>query len=72
VISGSLGARDTQYAKYGQPETRRHTTSERDSVKALLKYVLKNRIPHSVRSQNPLTFWVKDQQGQIVEIAEVK
>ncbi len=72
VISGSLGARDSQYAKYGQPETRRHTTSERDSVKALLKYVLKNRIPHSVRSQNPLTFWVKDQQGQIVEITEVK
>ncbi|MEN9220053.1 MAG: hypothetical protein Q6K08_04520 [Thermostichales cyanobacterium GMQP_bins_62] len=64
VISGSLGDSASQ--------TRRHSASERDSVKALLKHVIKNRIPHSVRSQNPLVFWVKDLQGQIVEIAEVK
>ncbi|GAB4213465.1 MAG: hypothetical protein OHK0012_09630 [Synechococcales cyanobacterium] len=68
VISGSLSS--DRNATYSQ--NLRHTTTERDSVKALLKYVIKNRIAHSVRSQNPLTFWVKDGQGQIVEITEVR
>lgn len=50
----------------------RHTSFEKDAVKALLKYVTKQKISHSVRSENPLVFWIRDSAGQIIEIAEVK
>lgn len=50
----------------------RHTSFEKEAVKALLKYVTKQQISHSVRSENPLIFWIRDAAGQIIEIAEVK
>ncbi len=49
----------------------RHTSFDRDAVKALLKYVVKKKISHSVRSEKPLVVWIRDQEGQIIEIAEV-
>ena len=49
----------------------RHTSYDRDTVRAVLKAVIKKRISHSVRAQKPLSFWVRDAKGQIVEIAEV-
>lgn len=50
----------------------RHTSFEKEAVKALLKYITKQKISHSVRSENPLVFWIRDAAGQIIEIAEVK
>lgn len=49
----------------------RHTSFDREGVKALLKYLVKKGISHSVRSEKPLVFWVRDAVGQIVEIAEM-
>lgn len=49
----------------------RHTSYDRDTVRALLKAVIKKRISHSVRSQKPLSFWIRDAKGQIVEIVEI-
>jgi catechol 2,3-dioxygenase-like lactoylglutathione lyase family enzyme len=49
----------------------RHTSFDREGVKALLKYLVKKGVSHSVRSEKPLVFWVRDAAGQIVEIAEL-
>lgn len=53
------------------PTRSRHISFDRDAIKALLKYVVKRRIPHSVRTEKPLCFWIRDPQGQIIEMAEV-
>ncbi len=50
----------------------RHTTYEREALKALLKRINKQGIRNSVRSEKPFVFWVRDHQGQIVEFAEIK
>jgi len=49
----------------------RHTTYEREALKALLKRINKQGIRSSVRSEKPFVFWVRDHQGQIVEFAEI-
>ncbi len=50
----------------------RHTSHERESLKALLKRINKQGIRNSVRSEKPFVFWVRDEQGQIIEFAEMK
>ncbi|MFS8855157.1 VOC family protein [Synechococcus sp. H55.7] len=50
----------------------RHTTYEREALKALLKRINKQGIRNSVRSEKPFVFWVRDHQGQIIEFAEIK
>ncbi|MEN9202373.1 MAG: hypothetical protein Q6K80_03475 [Thermostichus sp. DG_1_6_bins_120] len=50
----------------------RHTSYERESLKALLKWINKQGIRNSVRSEKPFVFWVRDAQGQIIEFAEIK
>lgn len=50
----------------------RHTSYERESLKALLKRINKQGIRNSVRSEKPFVFWVRDDQGRIIEFAEVK
>ena len=49
----------------------RHTTYEREALKALLKRINKQGIRNSVRSEKPFVFWVRDHQGQIIEFAEI-
>jgi hypothetical protein len=75
---GSGGSGQYRPPQYGSrpsaapPSSRyRHTSYDRDTVRALLKTVVKKRVSHSVRSQKPLAFWVRDAKGQIVEITEV-
>ncbi|MEN9224189.1 MAG: hypothetical protein Q6M54_01830 [Thermostichus sp. DRC_bins_24] len=50
----------------------RHTSHERESLKALLRRINKQGIRNSVRSEKPFVFWVRDEQGQIIEFAEMK
>ncbi len=50
----------------------RHTTYEREALKALLKRINKQGIRNSVRSEKPFVFWVRDHQGQIIEFAEIR
>ncbi|MGQ9838166.1 MAG: hypothetical protein ACUVRV_09425 [Cyanobacteriota bacterium] len=50
----------------------RHVSHERESLKALLKRINKQGIRNSVRSEKPFVFWVRDEQGQIIEFAEMK
>ncbi len=50
----------------------RHTSYEREALKALLRRINKQGIRNSVRSEKPLVFWVRDPQGQIIEFAELK
>jgi hypothetical protein len=82
IIVGSPGQPDASLQSTGiptystsqsgaLPERFRHTSFDRDTVKAVLKVVIKKKISHSVRSEKPLIFWVKDTAGQIVEFAEV-
>ncbi len=67
TYAGQRGGRST-----GTAVRLRHTSFEKEAVKALLKYVTKQKISHSVRSENPLVFWIRDGAGQIIELAEVK
>ncbi|MDX2271548.1 MAG: hypothetical protein NW237_06295 [Cyanobacteriota bacterium] len=71
---GSVGSVGSPYPRpSGSPTSRfRHTSYDRDTIKALLQYVIKQRITHSVRSEKPLTFWVRDAAGEIVEISQVQ
>ncbi len=71
IIPGSTEAGSSQTYDRSVPSRYRHTSFDRDAVKALLKYIVKKDISHSVRSERPLVVWIRDPEGEIVEIAEV-
>ncbi len=50
----------------------RHVCFDRQCVEKLLRRVRRLGLKYKLRSENPLVFWVKDSQGKIIEIAEVK
>ncbi|MEM9567974.1 MAG: hypothetical protein AAF974_06660 [Cyanobacteria bacterium P01_E01_bin.34] len=53
------------------PNRRRHVSFDRDGLKAIQQYLKKKAIPHSIRSEKPLVFLVREPSGQVVEMAEI-
>jgi hypothetical protein len=49
----------------------RHVCFDRECIEKILLRVQKLKLKHKIRSENPLVFWVKDSQGNIIEIAEL-
>ncbi|WP_017326959.1 hypothetical protein [Synechococcus sp. PCC 7336] len=50
---------------------RRHVSFDRDGIKALQQYIAKQKIPHTVRSEKPMSLLVRDRDGQAIELAEI-
>jgi catechol 2,3-dioxygenase-like lactoylglutathione lyase family enzyme len=67
VIVGSVGSDSSQYVN-----RKRHVSFDRDGLKELLKYISKRKLPHTIRTQKPLSFLVRDRDGQVVELSEVE
>lgn len=49
----------------------RHVCFDRDCIESILWRVQKLKLKHKVKRENPLVFWIKDSQGNIIEIAEL-
>ena len=55
----------------GSTPRRRHVSFDRDGLKAILQYVGKQKIPHTVRTEKPLSFLIRDRNGNPIEFAEI-
>ena len=58
-------------AASGYSNRRRHVSFDRDGLKAVQQYLKKNGIPHTIRSDKPMVYLVRDRSGQVIELAEI-
>ena len=59
-------------ASYGSKDQDRHVCFDRDCLEQILMRVQLRGVKHKIRNEKPLNFLVKDLDGRVIEMTEVK
>ncbi|MGK7934117.1 MAG: glyoxalase-like domain protein [Microcystaceae cyanobacterium] len=59
-------------AKYGYKSSQRHVCFDHDCLEEILLRVQSRRLKYKIRQDKPLNFLVKDIDGRVIELTEVK
>ncbi|VXD11471.1 conserved hypothetical protein [Planktothrix serta PCC 8927] len=59
-------------ASYGSKDQERHVCFDRDCLEQILMRVELRGVKHKIRNERPLNFLVKDLDGRVIEMTEVK
>jgi catechol 2,3-dioxygenase-like lactoylglutathione lyase family enzyme len=59
-------------AKYGHKSSQRHVCFDHDCLEEILLRVQSRRLKYKIRRNKPLNFLVKDIDGRVIELTEIK